>query len=159
MRAPHLGFSQLATSFFACPRLGILRAPLLRLVSVQRMSSLKRHSITYEHSTSYALHLTFRQTKTRRLCSSWRSIIDMQLARSKCLADDRSSARILRAKNCSIQTLIFNHQSASYSTTAAACSQRLLFRSPRATKDNKIRVFVNSQSSRKSRGSEVRNLT
>jgi hypothetical protein len=28
--APH-DFSQLATSFFACPRLGILRAPLLRL--------------------------------------------------------------------------------------------------------------------------------
>jgi hypothetical protein len=37
VRAPPHGFSQLATSFFACPRLGILRAPLLRLVSVQRM--------------------------------------------------------------------------------------------------------------------------
>ena len=36
VRAPHHGFSQLATSFLACPRLGILRAPLLRLVSVQR---------------------------------------------------------------------------------------------------------------------------
>ena len=33
VRAPRHGFSQLATSFFACPRLGILRAPLLRLVS------------------------------------------------------------------------------------------------------------------------------
>jgi hypothetical protein len=31
--APH-GFSQLATSFLACPRLGILRAPLLRLTRV-----------------------------------------------------------------------------------------------------------------------------
>ena len=31
MRAPPHGFSQLATSFLACPRLGIPRAPLLRL--------------------------------------------------------------------------------------------------------------------------------
>ena len=31
MRAPPHGLSQLATSFFACPRLGIPRAPLLRL--------------------------------------------------------------------------------------------------------------------------------
>ena len=30
-RAAPPGFSQLATSFLACPRLGILRAPLLRL--------------------------------------------------------------------------------------------------------------------------------
>ena len=35
VRAPPHGFSQLATSFLACPRLGILRAPLLRLASVQ----------------------------------------------------------------------------------------------------------------------------
>ena len=33
MRAPPHGFSQLATSFFACPRLGIPRAPLPRLTS------------------------------------------------------------------------------------------------------------------------------
>src|SRR5690606_26441986 len=33
MRAPPHGLSQLATSFFACPRLGIPRAPLLRLTS------------------------------------------------------------------------------------------------------------------------------
>jgi hypothetical protein len=32
-RAPPHGLSQLATSFIACPRLGILRAPLLRLAS------------------------------------------------------------------------------------------------------------------------------
>jgi hypothetical protein len=31
MRAPDRSFSQLATSFFACPRQGIPRAPLLRL--------------------------------------------------------------------------------------------------------------------------------
>src|SRR5919106_2120982 len=33
MRAPPHGFSQLATSFLACPRLGIPRAPLPRLAS------------------------------------------------------------------------------------------------------------------------------
>jgi hypothetical protein len=34
MRAPPLGLSQLATSFIACPRLGIPRAPLPRLASI-----------------------------------------------------------------------------------------------------------------------------
>jgi hypothetical protein len=32
MRAPPHSLSQLATSFFACPSLGIPRAPLLRLI-------------------------------------------------------------------------------------------------------------------------------
>jgi hypothetical protein len=50
--APH-DFSQLATSFFACPRLGILRAPLLRLTRVHyfRVPYLFRdaHSIDLIH--------------------------------------------------------------------------------------------------------------
>jgi hypothetical protein len=52
VRAPPHGFSQLATSFFACPRLGILRAPLLRLTSVQGKRSLKEQLPFVHHSAS-----------------------------------------------------------------------------------------------------------
>ena len=64
----------------------------------------------------------------------------MQFSTQSCLAADRSAARFLLSTNCSIQTRIFNQQSA----RAAACVRGLLFLSPRATKHNKIRVFVNS---------------
>lgn len=55
--APH-GLSQLATSFLACLRLGIPRAPLLRLASVQGNSP-EVNSILNHRLTSYAqtLHL------------------------------------------------------------------------------------------------------
>jgi hypothetical protein len=44
--APH-GFSQLATSFLACPRLGILRAPLLRLTRVHFHKLQSTYTSTY----------------------------------------------------------------------------------------------------------------
>ena len=46
VRAPPHGFSQLATSFLACPRLGILRAPLLRLASVHGKHARTRNTYT-----------------------------------------------------------------------------------------------------------------
>ncbi|MCW2573688.1 MAG: hypothetical protein JWO88_3746 [Frankiales bacterium] len=39
MRAPPHGLSQLATSFIACPSLGIPRAPLLRLIRYSHVLS------------------------------------------------------------------------------------------------------------------------
>jgi hypothetical protein len=76
--------------------------------------------------------------------SSWRSIIDMQLARSKGLTTDRSVVRFLSARNCSrptqlvkversIQTLIFNQQSA----YAAFCPRSYYFIRPEPLKITK----------------------
>ena len=76
--------------------------------------------------------------------SSWRSIIDMQFARSKCLTTDRSVVRSLSARNRSrptqlvkversIQTLIFNQQSAS----AVFCPRSYYFIRPEPLKITK----------------------
>src|SRR5512143_1530739 len=53
--APH-GFSQLATSCFACSRLGIPRAPLLRLASVPKSLPKGR---TLNNTASPHTHFTF----------------------------------------------------------------------------------------------------
>jgi hypothetical protein len=46
--APH-DFSQLATSFLACPRLGILRAPLLRLTRFHSKNRIQPTSTTHNN--------------------------------------------------------------------------------------------------------------
>ena len=76
-------------------------------------------------ASSYALHLTFRQTKTRRLHSSRRSIIDMQSLAQGPHHRSLNGARS-RSNDCSIQTHIFNQQSA----RAAVCARSYYFVHP-----------------------------
>ena len=63
MRAPPHGFSQLAASFLACPRLGIPRVPLLRLTSSlllapfsqsSRKRPVHRYFFAYQCSSSFS---------------------------------------------------------------------------------------------------------
>src|SRR3569833_2255093 len=54
--APH-GFSQLATSFLACSRLGIPRVPLLRLASVPKIILSNDLNFTAKPHTHLFLHL------------------------------------------------------------------------------------------------------
>jgi hypothetical protein len=108
VRAPPHGFSQLATSFFACPRLGILRAPLLRLTSVHWKHSEEHFHLMHCPTSStlralLAANFFLRASPnvstnmTRHRCLSWRSIIDMQSLAQSTHATDRSIALPLRA--------------------------------------------------------------
>ena len=97
----------------------------------------------------YALHLTLRRRALH--AASWRSIIDMQLNfRSCALATDRSAARLNRVESLALsapqgQTARYpNPYFQSAIRSRGSLARGLLFRSPRAAKHNKIRVFVNS---------------
>jgi hypothetical protein len=92
--APPHGFSQLATSFLACPRLGILRAPLPRLASKiyphDDRNRFRNHDRRADHPASAPLYLK------RSLPSLYPSNLRLFSikTRSRYLSKNRTRARV-----------------------------------------------------------------